>query len=148
MTQLNEVLHSIEHHAQQYLNTVETDVSVGETHLERLLLNVQQIERKLCDEFSVASAVVNGVKNIGLSSFGRGEVRYAIERLKRLHEKLVLFTYERLSTIAQDDSGLRRILLYYNNKSSLLSIVQQRRRDFINLLDRLESGKQVCSSYF
>lgn len=135
---LKEVLLSIERHAQQYLSAVETDVSMGATHLERLLLNVRQIERNLRGEFSMTRAVVEGVGYSSLPSVRQSEAQYAIGRLKRLHEKLVPFTRAQLSTIAQGNRELRRIFLQ-DDKRSLLGIVQQRRQDFIGLVDRLET---------
>lgn len=134
-----EVLLSIERHAKQYLQSIGSDTpATGGAHLERLNVNVRQIERNLRGEFSMTRSVIEGIGYSSLPSVRQSEAQYAIGRLKRLNEKLAPFTRAQLSFVAQGNRELRRVFLNEDERS-LLSVVSRRRQDFIGLIDRLET---------
>lgn len=132
---LQESLIAIEQHCEAYHEAKASDSS-GETerHLKRLTHSCRQVTNHLRNEQAQTRAFIEG--GYGFSPRLKDRLRdinNAIGRLKRLHEKLGLFTHVGLSSLTNSDRALRRILL-----DNLLGAVSRNRLALDEMIGRLD----------
>ncbi|EJN22631.1 hypothetical protein PMI36_03112 [Pseudomonas sp. GM79] len=132
---LQESLIAIEQHCEAYHEAKASDSSSeAERHLKRLTHSCRQVTNHLRNEQAQTRAFIEG--GYGFSPRLKDRLRdinNAIGRLKRLHEKLGLFTHVGLSALTNSDRALRRILL-----DSLLGAVSRIRLALDEMIGRLD----------
>jgi hypothetical protein len=132
---LQESLIAIEQHCEAYHEAKASDSSSdAERHLKRLTHSCRQVTNHLRNEQAQTRAFIEG--GYGFSPRLKDRLRdinNAIGRLKRLHEKLGLFTHVGLSGLTRSDRALRRVLLDY-----LLGAVSRNRLALYEMIGRLD----------
>ncbi|MFJ3681464.1 hypothetical protein [Pseudomonas sp. NPDC090208] len=132
---LQESLIAIEQHCEAYHDAKAAQLSSeADRHLKRLTHSCRQVTNHLRNEQAQTRAFIEG--GYGFSPRLRDRLRdinNAIGRLKRLHEKLGLFTHLGLSGMAGSDRSLRRVLL-----DNLLGAVSRNRLALDEMIGRLD----------
>lgn len=132
---LAETLIAIQQHCEAYHEAKADDsYSDAERHLKRLTHSCRQVINHLRNEQAQTRAFIE--EGYGFSPRLRDRLRdinNAIARLKRLHEKLGLFTHVGLSQLTSNDRSLRRILL-----DNLLGAVSRNRLALDEMIGRLD----------
>ncbi|MDI2590185.1 hypothetical protein POF45_01905 [Pseudomonas sp. 681] len=132
---LQESLIAIQQHCEAYHDAKAADLSSdAERHLKRLTHSCRQVMNHLRNEQAQTRAFIEG--GYGFSPRLRDRLRdinNAINRLKRLHDKLGLFTHVGLAGLARSDRSLRRVLL-----ESLLGAVSRNRLALDEMIGRLD----------
>ncbi|PTT11544.1 hypothetical protein GH769_10815 [Pseudomonas sp. CFSAN084952] len=132
---LKESLIAIEQHCEVYRDAKAANSSnEAEQHLKRLTYSCRQVTNHLRNEQAQTRAFIEG--GYGFSPRLRDRLRdinNAINRLKRLHENLGLFTHVGLSSMAGSDRSLRRVLL-----DNLLGAVSRNRLALDEMIGRLD----------
>lgn len=137
---LQEALISIQQHCEGYLAAKKENAFEDmDKHQKRLGHTTRQITRHLHDEYISTRHFIEG--GIGYSSRPSERLRdihNAIERLRRLHQKVLLFSYRNLSRLAQGDRSISKLLIG-THSTSLHASIQRRRINFTGLIDRLDT---------
>lgn len=111
----------------------------ADRYRRRLSHTLRQIILHLRDDYLATRSFIEGNMGYAISPAERLRViQGAIERIKRLHSKLTLFSYDPLRQIAHGDRELIRLLTGLHS-SSLHAAIVQRRQDFTTLLARLDN---------
>lgn len=137
---LQETLYSIQQHCGGYLSAKKDNASDDmDRHQKRLGHTVRQVTHHLRDEYlSTRHFIEGGIGYASRPSERLRDIHHAIERLQRLHQKVLMFSYRDLSRLAQGDRTIARLLVGTQN-TSLHASIQRRRTDFSGLIDRLDT---------
>lgn len=140
---LEETLISIKNHCNGYL-AAKRDMATSDMdkHLKQLGRTCRQIVSHLRHEFLSTRNSIESDMGYALRPSERlRDIHNAIERLKRLHQKLLMFSYRDLSRLAQGDRVISRLLVGTHN-ASLNAAIERRREDLHGLIDRLDTLSQ------
>ncbi|MEZ1943683.1 hypothetical protein [Pseudomonas aeruginosa] len=134
---LKEILISIEEGCEAYHGAKAAgDPAETERHLRRVTNTTRQVVQHLRNEQNVTRAFIEGGYGFSVRLTDRiRDIKNAIDRLKRLHEKLGLFTHTGLLQLTRSDRALRGKLI-----DGLLGAVSRNRfalDEMIGRLDRL-----------
>lgn len=111
----------------------------ADRYRRRLSHTLRQIILHLRDDYLATRGFIEGNMGYAVSPAERlRDIQGAIERIKRLHLKLTLFSYDALRQITRGDRELIRMLTGLHS-SSLHEAIVQRRQDFTSLLARLDN---------
>tara|TARA_R110001592_G_scaffold29089_7_gene105859 strand:+ start:135 stop:1403 length:1269 start_codon:yes stop_codon:yes gene_type:complete len=137
---LQEALISIQQHCEGYLSAKRDNASEDmDRHLKRLNHTTRQITHHLRDEYlSTRHFIEGGIGYANRPGERLRDIHNAIERLQRLHQKVLMFSYLDLSRLAQGDRTITRLLVG-TQSTSLHASIQRRRTDFTGLIDRLDT---------
>lgn len=134
---LREIMISIEENCEAYhAAKAAGDPAETERHLRRVSNTTRQVMQHLRNEQNVTRAFIEGGYGFSVRLTDRiRDIKSAIDRLKRLHEKLGLFTHTGLLQLTRSDRALRNKLI-----DGLLGAVSRNRfalDEMIGRLDRL-----------
>ncbi|HGM6965043.1 TPA: hypothetical protein ACKQDH_002529 [Pseudomonas aeruginosa] len=132
---LKETLIAIEQLCEAY-HDAKTDNSINEAerHLKRLIHTSRQVINHLRNEHSQTRAFIEGGYGFSPRLSDRlRDIKNAIGRLQRLHEKLGLFSHTGLLQLTRSDHALRRVLI-----EGLLAAVSKNRLALDEMIGRLD----------
>lgn len=132
---LKETLIAIEQLCEAYHDAKAANaMNEAERHLKRLIHTSRQVINHLRNEHSQTRAFIEGGYGFSPRLSDRlRDIKNAIGRLQRLHEKLGLFSHTGLLPLTRSDRTLRRILI-----EGLLAAVSQNRLALDEMIGRLD----------
>jgi len=136
---LKETLISIQQHCESY-HAAKADNSPEdmERHLKRLSHTTRQVISHLRDEYLLARNFIEGGYGYSTRLSDRlRDIQNAMGRLRRLHDKLKLFSFRSLHRLTGRDRTLLR-LLTSEIQGSLHSAVMRNRSELDELINRLD----------
>lgn len=106
----------------------------AERHLKRLIYTSRQVINHLRNEHNQTRAFIEGGYGFSTRLSDRlREIKNAIDRLRRLHEKLGLFSHAGMLLLSRSDRALRRVLI-----EGLLAAVSKNRLALDEMIGRLD----------
>lgn len=137
---LEEALIAIQQQSRGYLDSKRAGAEQdADKNRRQLGHTVRQVILHLRDDYIATRGFIEGNLGYSVSPAERlRDIQNAIDRIKRLHQKLTLFSYAALRQITEGDRELTRLLTSLRT-SSLHAAIDQRRSDFSVLLNRLDT---------
>ncbi len=137
---LEEALIAIQQQSRGYLDSKRAGAEQdADKNRRQLGHTVRQVILHLRDDYIATRSFIEGNLGYAVSPSERlRDIQNAIERIKRLHQKLTLFSYDALRQITEGDRELSRLLTSLR-ANSLHAAIDQRRSDFTVLLGRLDT---------
>ncbi|HFI2215131.1 TPA: hypothetical protein ACGPO2_001602 [Pseudomonas aeruginosa] len=132
---LKETLIAIEQLCEAYHDAKAVNsINEAERHLKRLIHTSRQVINHLRNEHSQTRAFIEGGYGFSPRLSDRlRDIKNAIGRLQRLHEKLGLFSHTGLLQLTRSDHALRRVLI-----DGLLAAVSKNRLALDEMIGRLD----------
>lgn len=137
---LEEALIAVQQQSQGYLESKRANaMDDADRHRRRLGHTIRQIILHLRDDYLSTRNFIEGNLGYSVSPAERlRDIQSAIERIKRLHQKLTVFSYDALRQVTLGDRELTRMLTGLQS-NSLHAAIDMRRSDFTTLLGRLDT---------